>query len=349
MNEKLVIKAKLNYYFIGLLITLILALISINDPFVYLERKTVDWRMAFFNVKVNKNIVLIGITEEDIKKRGPTPWPRTVHAEIIEKLSTLKPAVIGYAIIFPGYKNINEDNRLVNATQMAGNVIYPVYAKKIEGEGVLKGSDLIVPFDELVRVAAGLGHQTFTGDPDTMIRRFAPALLNQKQTVDGFSLAIYKQYKNIKDVSISSKSKVSFGQDFIPVDNKGLMTIVYAGSPGTFKVIPFYKLLSGEVSQKDIEGKIVLVGAASPGTGNFYNAPGGVKMSELEFHANTLNTIISGRFFGETDKSFTFITIIILGLITTFLFSLVPPIRGLGLMLLVCILYGAVVFGASYL
>ncbi|MEN6327790.1 MAG: CHASE2 domain-containing protein [Syntrophomonas sp.] len=350
MSKKIFTKANLNYYLIGSLIIFFMVCISVKDPLNYLERKTVDWRMKALDVKVDKNIVLVGITEEDIKIIGPLPWSRNVHAQAIQKLTELKPATVGYNVSFPGLKGNSEDDNLVTAAQDAGNIIFPVYAQKIEETGgLLTGSDFIASFDELNKSAAALGHNTFTGDPDTVVRRFAPALrIDENGSLDSFSLAVYKHYKNIKDESIPAKFRINYGQHSIPVDEKGLTTIMFAYSPGTFKIIPFHKLLSGEIDKSKVAGKIVLVGAASPGVGYYYNAPGGEKMSELEFHANVMNTIISGRFFREAEKSYTVATIVILGAITALLFSLFPPVLGFVLLLAVCIIYGAICFYASY-
>ncbi|MEN6350188.1 MAG: adenylate/guanylate cyclase domain-containing protein [Syntrophomonas sp.] len=337
------------YYLIGLLLILILAALVYAEPFVYLERQTVDSRMNFLDIGPKKEIVLIGITEEDINQIGPLPWSRNIHAQAINKLAGLEPAVIGYDVLFSGLKDKSEDDKLAEATRKAKNVVYPVYAQRIEEKkGIVYGADIILPFDELSLSAASLGHNTFLGDPDTVVRRIAPVLTTDMGTLDSFALALNKQYTHDENESLPSKLQVQYGPNTIPVDEQGLMTLMFTSPSKNFNIIPFSKLLSGELKKEDIEGKIVIVGGASPGAGNFYNAPKGVNMSELEFQANALNTIMSKRFFREMSKTAIVITILIMGIITIFLFSLLSPLQGLALMLAIWLAYGGIAYYTVY-
>jgi len=337
------------YYLISFLLTAVLAMLVYAEPFVYFERKTVDWRMNVLDIMTNKNIVLIGITEEDIEKLGPLPWARDIHAQAINKLTELNPAVIGYDVVFSGSKDKAADDSMVKATQSAKNVIFPVYAQKVEEKnGVLNGSDLILPFNELAASASSLGHNTFLGDPDTVVRRIAPVLVTDMGTLDSLALSLDKQYCGINEETKPEKLQVNYGPKKIPVDEQGLMTLMFTRTSNASAIIPFNKLLAGELSQEDVNGKIVIVGGASPGIGNFYHAPGGKNMSELEFQANALNTIMSQRFFREMGKSQIVTTILIIGILTTILFSLLSPVYGLILMLCIWGVYGGIAFYATY-
>lgn len=337
------------YYFIGLILIIVLAAMVYAEPFVYLERQTVDSRMNFLDIGAKKIIVLIGITEEDISKIGPLPWSRDIHARAINKLAELEPAVIGYDVIFSGAKDNSQDDKLVEATRNAKNVVYPVYAQHIEEKkGIVYGADIILPFDELALSAASLGHNTFLGDPDTVVRRIAPVLSTDMGTLDSFPLALEKQYTRTEDESLPNKLQIKYGPNTIPVDEQGLMTLMFASPEKNFKIIPFHKLLSGALNKEDIKGKIIIVGGASPGAGNFYNAPKGANMSELEFEANALNTIMSQRFFREMSKASIVITILIMGIATIFLFALLSPLQGLILMLTIWFVYGGIAYYATY-
>ncbi|MDD3269694.1 MAG: adenylate/guanylate cyclase domain-containing protein [Syntrophomonadaceae bacterium] len=337
------------YYFIGLILIIVLAAMVYAEPFVYLERQTVDSRMNFLDIGAKKNIVLIGITEEDISKIGPLPWSRDIHARAINKLTELEPAVIGYDVIFSGAKDNSQDDKLVEATRNAKNVVYPVYAQHIEEQkGIVYGADIILPFDELALSAASLGYNTFLGDPDTVVRRIAPVLSTDMGTLDSFPLALEKQYTRTEDESLPNKLQIKYGPNTIPVDEQGLMTLMFASPEKNFKIIPFHKLLSGALNKEDIKGKIIIVGGASPGAGNFYNAPKGANMSELEFEANALNTIMSQRFFREMSKASIVITILIMGIATIFLFALLSPLQGLILMLTIWFVYGGIAYYATY-
>lgn len=64
--------------------------------------------------KQSEKIVLVTIDDQSIMVIGRWPWPRSYIAEIIEKISTSKPKVIGLNILFtePGKILLSRDPAL---------------------------------------------------------------------------------------------------------------------------------------------------------------------------------------------------------------------------------------------
>jgi adenylate cyclase len=84
----------------------------------------------------------------------------------------------------------------------------------------------------------------------------------------------------------------------IPIDSEGFMDINFIGGPGSFQHYPYYYFHSdGEITNKSLENKIILVAAYSA-TGiatDIHKSPYG-DLFGIEHHANALNTILNQDF-----------------------------------------------------
>ena len=85
----------------------LLALALGSLPFVRtVELKSYDWRMRATAdpSTARKNIVLIDIDEQSIRALAPYfgrwPWPRMVHAHLLNYLARARPMVVLYDILF---------------------------------------------------------------------------------------------------------------------------------------------------------------------------------------------------------------------------------------------------------
>ena len=79
-------------------------------PFIdVVELKMYDWRMRATagSVPASDDIVLVTIDEESIRGLEPVvgrwPWPRLVHADVLNYLARAKPRVVLYDVLFTEY------------------------------------------------------------------------------------------------------------------------------------------------------------------------------------------------------------------------------------------------------
>ena len=74
-------------WFAGLLITIIVVVLSGSAPFQSLERSFYDWGVRSTDRLPSDKIAVIAIDDESIANLGRWPWPRDLHAELIDRLS----------------------------------------------------------------------------------------------------------------------------------------------------------------------------------------------------------------------------------------------------------------------
>ncbi|MEO7623533.1 MAG: serine/threonine-protein kinase [Gallionella sp.] len=87
-------------WFVGLLVSLIFLLSAHTDLMQSLERKAYDLGMLASSRTPSDKIAIIAIDERSIANLGRWPWPRAIHAQMLDVLTTGHPKVIGYTVFF---------------------------------------------------------------------------------------------------------------------------------------------------------------------------------------------------------------------------------------------------------
>jgi serine/threonine-protein kinase len=101
-------------WFIGVLATLVILVLSPRDLLQSLERKAYDLGVRATSQTPSDRIAVIAIDDQSIANIGRWPWSRDVHARMIELLIGAKAKVIGYDVFFfepqidPGLEYINK-------------------------------------------------------------------------------------------------------------------------------------------------------------------------------------------------------------------------------------------------
>jgi adenylate cyclase len=176
------------------------------------ELKTYDYRVRLTAdpSSARRDIVLVGIDDSSIRRFEPQvgrwPWPRLVHAFLIDYLSRAPARVIVYDVLFTerqqgtirigdsDWTGAESDRALAASAARAGNVVFVAdvtadEAAQVSGGGVERlragqpfAADpafesrpgVILPFDELTDAAAAVGHNFAIYDPDGPVRRTSP-------------------------------------------------------------------------------------------------------------------------------------------------------------------------------
>ncbi len=87
-------------WFAGLLITIVVVIFSGTAPFQSLERSFYDWGVRSTDRLPSDKVAIIAIDDESIDNLGRWPWPRDLHAELIDRLAAGGAKVIGQTVFF---------------------------------------------------------------------------------------------------------------------------------------------------------------------------------------------------------------------------------------------------------
>ncbi len=87
-------------WFAGLLITIVVVVFSGTAAFQGLERNFYDWGVRSTERLPSDKVAIIAIDDQSINNIGRWPWPRDLHAELINRLAESGAKVVGQTVFF---------------------------------------------------------------------------------------------------------------------------------------------------------------------------------------------------------------------------------------------------------
>lgn len=274
---------------VGLLSFCLLAPLSLTGFFEVLDNRVLDrfyqWRPL--DAVPPADLLVVGIDEASFQElRMPWPWPRRVHASLIDRLTSAGARLIVFDVLFVEPSTPEDDRLMAEAMQRAGNVILaetvdtaddPYFTRKI----------LVRPFQLFREAAKDSALAMIVPDVDGVVRHFQTLLYG----VETLSSAVVK---NLRTESPP------------PAPSGGSGLIDYAGPPRTLKTVSYYQVIDPEkeLPANLIRGRIVLVGrmlqaSATPQSqaDTFYSpyfSSSGQLISGVEIHGNVIHTLLGG-------------------------------------------------------
>ncbi len=208
-------------------------------------------------------------TFSDLKTQWP--FPRNLHARLIDILRRAHARAIGYDIQFtePSH-NEREDLSLYEAIARAGNVVLATTEVDAAGHaGVLGGEG------NLRAAHASAAASNLPAEPDGVVRRYPERMLG----LPSFALATAKR----------AGARVGPG-DF----EHGTAYISFVGPPGAVTTYSFSDVLQRRVPLSAFSGRIVVVGASAATLQDLHptSTSGGSPMAGPEIQANAIWTAL---------------------------------------------------------
>jgi diguanylate cyclase (GGDEF)-like protein/PAS domain S-box-containing protein len=169
-----------------ILVLCVLAAFLLTGMHNALQNALTDMRFSWFPRQASGDIVLVAIDAPSIEAVGVWPWPRQVHAELIDKLESVGASDIAFDVDFSSPSNPVSDQAFADALQRAGgSVVLPSF-KQLVGSGghgtTLHVNRPLPPFSKhawsaivnVVAEADGLVRRYPFGD--TLDGKFVPSL-----------------------------------------------------------------------------------------------------------------------------------------------------------------------------
>jgi adenylate cyclase len=248
--------------------------------FEELELSTVDTR---FDLRGKEDprpeVAVVAIDDETFNQLElQWPFPRSVHARLIDRLREDGVKAIVYDVQFTEPTTYKQDNALVEAVAhatRAGTGV--VLATEEVGHG---GSTRIFGGDEVLRaIGARAGNSVATPDSDGVLRHFP----YERRGLKGLAVVGAEEFLGRP-----------VGREGFAIEEGGWND--YAGPPKTIPTYSFSKVLSGEVPAGELAGKVVVIGASAPSLHDVWStsAPRGDEgnlMAGAEVQANAIATV----------------------------------------------------------
>ncbi len=236
-----------------------------------LELPTVDLRFAVHgNQPPPNDVAVVAIDASTLNQLGlQWPFPRSLHARVIDTLKRDGARAIAYDIQFTQRSKPAQDQALYDAVARAGNVVLGTTEVGPHGSTNVLGGDA-----SLRAAHAVAGSANYPVDRGAVIRKFPYA-------VDGLrSFAV-------QAVTVATGRPVS-GALF----DSGSAWIDYVGGPRRVPTVPYWKVLDGSAPAAAFRGKVVVVGATEPSLQDIHGTPTSNAMPGPEIQANAIHTLL---------------------------------------------------------
>jgi diguanylate cyclase (GGDEF)-like protein len=206
-----------------------------------LQNSITEARAAASQRPATGKVVLLAIDKQSIDHIGQWPWPRSVHAQIIDRLTRAGVSEMALDIDFSTASNPQDDQALAEALERAGGAVILAAFRQPESADSKPGElSPNLPISSLLQ-HAWPGSVNVLADDDGVVRRFPYG-----QTIGG---------EFVPSIPSLISAAPGVEGDVIPID----FSIATADVP----VISVKSLLEGTVPAAALKGKKVIVGATA--------------------------------------------------------------------------------------
>ena len=236
------------------LVFCVLASILLTGMHNALQNALTDMRFGWFPRQASGKIVLVAIDPHSIETIGVWPWPRRLHADLIDRLESAGASDIAFDVDFSSPSDPAFDQALVDALQRAG------------------GSVVLPAFTQLVGDSEN-GKTIFVNRPLPQFGEHAwPAVVNVAVELDG--LVRRYSYGEILDGKfLPSMGALLAGKD---KSKKEPLQIDFNIRADTLPTVSYVDVLRGDpVALRTLKDKKVVIGATAIELGDRFNVPNG--------------------------------------------------------------------------
>jgi CHASE2 domain-containing sensor protein/signal transduction histidine kinase len=239
-----------------------------------------DAAMRIAPADADPAILIVAIDEPSLAELGRWPWPRALHAQLLDRLSEARPSSVTLDLLLS--EPAADDAALAAAMRRSGRVYLPMQFVQPGRNG--SAFDRLDPAPLLVKAAAGMGHANTPIDADGTVRSailcFEPDFTTRPEP----------------HLIILGAAPASWPSCLQP------QRLRFA-SPEGFATVSFSSVLRGEVPAALITGRRVLIGMTAQGLGDRYPVPvaGGGNMPGVEINANIANARTNEHWVRQPD------------------------------------------------
>ena len=298
---------------------------------------------------VDGRIKIIKIDDRTMNELGDfSKWDRSVYADLMEKIcisEEIRPAVIGFDILFSSDKGDEHDERFAQLCAENGNVVtgfsYVFSTRIVTDENGKSVIDKMYP-EEKVMPYEKLKNSTEHG--------FVNALMNEDDSLIRTAF-LYFDENGVRNKSLVSavyeKYMAHIGQTPVYPTDENTFGFKYSGKPEDFVNVSLIDVLNGDVPAEAFDDSIVLVGAYANGMMDSYFVPvdRGTQMYGVEIHANILQAVIENKTLNEVPV----VVNCIIAVVIAVLLMLICEKTGVALTICICVGTALLKLGAGFI
>jgi CHASE2 domain-containing sensor protein len=254
-----------------------------------LDAVVADRLLAWSGRPAPADVVIVGIDDASLATLGRWPWPRAVHARLLDRLSAASPRAVGLDLML-SEPDPAGDAALAEAMRRQGHVVLPVRMAPLQSGAAM----VSLPVPPLAAAAAGLGHLHVELDADGVARSIFLQEGFGQVPWEHFALALLRAAGDAQPLPGMPAGEGAPGW----WRREQRYVIPYAGPAGHVRRLSYADVLEGRMPLDSLRDAIVLVGATAPGLTDAYPTPVASQdalMPGVEITAQALAALRDGR------------------------------------------------------
>jgi len=260
----------------------------------FAERHLIDLRYRLLQRDATGEIVVVKIDPVSLAEQGVWPWPRSRHAELLDRLFKAGAREVAFDIDFSSRQNPVEDARLAAALNVYGDrVILPVF----------KQED---------RHSSGIT-TTYTKPIADFLKSVRTASLNVRPDADG-TIRMMQVADSWPDDFVPTLATMLSGTSRGATDNYNIDFGIRAQS---VPQLSYADILRGNFDRSRIAGKIVIVGATASELGDSKPVPVRQDMPGPLIQAIAAESLLQGRDLASSPWAVVLLGIAVIALLVT--------------------------------
>ncbi len=274
--------------------------------------QTAEWGVYDFLMRsrpplpVDSRIAIVGIDENDVAELNTSILSDQLLADLLSKLSVMKPAAIGLDL----YRDIPVPPGEMALQRVFETTPNLIGIQKVAGQS---GIDTVAA-SPILKSKNQIAANDLPIDSDNIIRRGFISLANDQETFYSFGLYLALLYLDPLGVSVEDipgTNNFRLGKtlfkpldpnegSYIRTDARGFQFLInYRGGKKTFEWVSMTDILQGRVASDWGKNRVILVGKVGESFKDVYFTPHSNKdglaqpMPGVEIHANIISQILS--------------------------------------------------------
>jgi len=253
---------------------------------------------------VDTRIVIVGVDENSLESIGQWPWPRDIHAQLIDRLIQAGVKGIGLDFLFAEpAKDPAEDEALQKALQNRPHVVVAsafVFPERQSTENALTYEKHVTPIYSLAEEQQS--HINILADRGEVVRRILLGIPTKEgKMIPSFNVRLANLFLPPNEQIVYQDGVWRKGDYILPTNERNQVYFSFAQPPGHFTTVSYIDVLNmDDAGMKEFfQNAVVLIGPYSVALGDQYLTPtsSSTKMFGVEIHANMIQAFQDGRFF----------------------------------------------------